>query len=218
MSTLKSKTVAPDDLHPNPWNPNQMNERTFDAERESIGRFGFIDPITVRQHPDIEGAYQIIDGEHRWRAAKDIGLSKVPVSVIEVTDTEAKKLTIVLNETRGEASTVELAALLAEIGLDDDNLLEALPYTDAQLQNLLALADLEVPEYDDAPEGGSEDDDEWVSVKMRIPRDAMPIWEQAQDILRSGGLSHGKPDVEAGLMLEAIAAEFIAGHARAKAE
>ncbi len=68
---LKIQTVEVGKLHPNPWNPNRQDARTFEAERESIRNYGFIDPVTVREHPTINGEFEIIDGEHRWRAATE---------------------------------------------------------------------------------------------------------------------------------------------------
>ena len=62
---------------------------------ESITDFGFIDPITCTSD------YTIIDGEHRWRAARDLGFTDVPVSVLDgLSEPEYRKLTIVLNGTK----------------------------------------------------------------------------------------------------------------------
>ena len=43
---------------------------------ESIEHYGFIDPLLVRQVS--ETIYQIIDGEHRFRAGSDLGLDEFP--------------------------------------------------------------------------------------------------------------------------------------------
>ena len=63
--------------HPNDWNPNRMDGLTYAKTIESIKTFGFIDPITIRPHPDHPG-WQIIDGENRWKAARDLGLDEGP--------------------------------------------------------------------------------------------------------------------------------------------
>lgn len=208
MSKFESMIVRVDALDANPWNPNKMQSRTFDAEVESIASFGFIDPITVREHPELKSRYQIIDGEHRWRAAKQLGLIEVPVSVVSVSDVEAKKLTIVLNETRGEADVMDLALLLKEISDDDDDLINSLPYSENELEDLLNIALLEIPDYD---ESSSEPDDEWVGVNIRLPKNAEPIWLQVKDIFADDGVKHSNTGVENGLILEALCAEFIAG-------
>src|SRR4051812_11413932 len=86
--------VGRDALIPNPWNPNKMNAFMYSKALESIQLYGFLDPLLVR--PFGNGVYQIIDGEHRWRAACDLGQSSFPCVVRECDDATAKKLTIVL--------------------------------------------------------------------------------------------------------------------------
>lgn len=130
--------IACDLIDPNPWNPNRMNEVVEQAERESIERFGFVDPVTVRNHPEAEGRYQIIDGEHRWRIASEAGYTEIPAVILDVTDDEAKKLTIVLNETRGEADVVLLGQLLSDLK-DLDDFGTALPFSRGELDHLLSI-------------------------------------------------------------------------------
>jgi ParB/RepB/Spo0J family partition protein len=69
MSGIKSIIQLPLDwLTPNPWNPNQMDDEQYGKALNSIREFGFVDPVTVRELGN--DTYQIIDGEHRWRAAQ----------------------------------------------------------------------------------------------------------------------------------------------------
>lgn len=128
-------------IHPNPWNPNRQSEVVARAERESIEHFGFIDPVTVRPHPTVEGEYEVIDGEHRWRTAMDLGYEEIPAVILELTDAEARRLTIVLNETRGDADVVLLGMLLTELQAmtDEDGFAIALPYTSNELDHLLSI-------------------------------------------------------------------------------
>lgn len=214
---LTQKMVERDALTPNPWNPNKMQDRTFAAEKESIGRFGFVDPITVRPHPELDGKFQIIDGEHRWRAAGELDIKKVPVVVLTIGDAEAKKLTIVLNETRGEADTVDLAVLLADIAREDENLLEALPYSQDQLDALLAMADIDMPDYGSGDDDGAGSDPDpeadWQTISCRVPATVALVWEQAVETAQDrGDLDPGKnkPEVVNGLALEVLAASYMA--------
>ena len=217
MAKLTTQEVAVEHLHPNPWNPNRMTARTFEAERESIGKFGFIDPVTARPHPDLTGQYQIIDGEHRWRAATELGFEAVPVVVLELGDPEAKKLTVVLNETRGSANTVDLAVLLADVGEHDANLIEALPYDEAQLTNLLAIADLELPDYGDGTSisdgTGSGDADGWSVVPVRVPDGvALVFSECCERIGKEAELGAQSDDaIRNGQVLEYLCATYLAG-------
>jgi len=165
-----------DKVEPNPWNPNVQNEQQFKAEIESITNNGFLAPILVRAFDD---HYQIIDGEHRLKALKEIIEKKIegkrnvpdlvksgqiPSIVIDVDDANAKKLTIIMNETRGRADFAKLGALLTEIKVDlPDDLAVGLPYTETQLNELMEIATfswdaLDTPitttEFEDDGEGG----------------------------------------------------------------
>lgn len=142
-----------DNIQPNPWNPNVQNEQQFKAEVESITHNGFLAPILVRAFDD---HYQIIDGEHRLKALKEIIEKKIegkrnvpdlvksrqiPSIVIDVDDANAKKLTIIMNETRGRADFAKLGALLTEIKVElPDEITIGLPYTETQLNELMEIA------------------------------------------------------------------------------
>jgi ParB/RepB/Spo0J family partition protein len=148
--SLETRVVAISSLHPNPWNPNRQTDRVYQAERDSIREYGFIDPVTVRHHPEREGEWQIIDGEHRWRAARDEGYTEVLIGILPpMTDAAAKKLTIILNETRGESDVTLLGKLLAEIQREQaEDLTVGLPYSDSELEHLLSLASVEWDAFD----------------------------------------------------------------------
>lgn len=177
------------DVEPNPWNPNKQNERQYQAEIESILDNGFISPILVRK---VDKGYQIIDGEHRWKALADIterGLTgknnisdlvnekTIPAVVLNISDAQAKKLTIVMNETRGQADLAELGALLAEICLDlGDTLSIGLPYTEAQMKELMSIADFNWQNYDGGGMGNFESGDEGYKVIALLSPDAEQKW------------------------------------------
>jgi hypothetical protein len=69
--------LDPDDLVPNPDNPNQQDDKTFNALVDSIETDGWRVPVNA-VWVEGRGKYEIVAGEHRWRAAKVIGC-KVPV-------------------------------------------------------------------------------------------------------------------------------------------
>lgn len=169
MEKLEITLLKIDTVEPNPWNPNVQNDTQYKAEIESITTNGFLAPILTRQVGD---KWQIIDGEHRLRAMKEIiekGIKgeknipalvkarEIPAIVIEADDPTAKKLTIIMNETRGRADFAKLGALLAEIKIDlpDDHLGIGLPYTDVQINELLDIADFDWSSLD-APVSASE--------------------------------------------------------------
>lgn len=176
MAEMNIVMLPWDAVEPNPWNPNRMTERVLQAERESILAHGFIDPITVRPHPEGGERWQIVDGEHRYRTlkslAEDGGVEAdgdlvdlldrraVPAIVLDLDDVQAKKLTIILNETRGRADAMLLTDLLRDIemSIGRDDLALALPYNPAELDTLLTRGELPPPPNTDGP-GGLEDRD-----------------------------------------------------------
>src|SRR5512135_825616 len=138
MKPPEYRLALTSELRPNSWNPNVMSEEDYGKALESIRRFGFVDPITVR---DFEtGGLEIIDGENRWRAAKDLGLREVPVIIVWVDDETAQQLTIVLNELRGRPDEARLAKIIAELNQHHplDDLERVLPFRRAELAKMVA--------------------------------------------------------------------------------
>lgn len=137
--------VAKSQLLPNPWNPNKTKKRQQEAIAESLNLYGQVLEILVRPSKEQPGKYEIIDGEHRYQELLDT----VFVNVIhDLSDGDAKKLTIVLNETRGTADKIELAQLLAEIDSElGEGAIAALPYDLTEYEELLALAEHDWDDY-----------------------------------------------------------------------
>ena len=141
MFELTVEYVSVELLDPNPWNPNVQDDRTANAERESIETYGFIDPVTVRVHPDDPGRWQIIDGEHRVREAVALGHTTAPVVVLDVDDEQAKKLTVILNETRGDHDIALLGSLMANLHrtMTPKSILIGMSFTEGELGRLLEI-------------------------------------------------------------------------------
>jgi len=171
-----------DKVHPNSWNPNKQSDRQFQAEIESILSNGFLAPILVRKS---NKGWEILDGEHRRKAMqiiidqKMVGSKnvpalvadkKIPAIVIDADDAQAKKLTVIMNETRGRAELGELAVLLESISDElGDELITGLPYSEKQLQDLLSLSEFDWDSFEgiELPEGeDSSDDTEVLSTKI----------------------------------------------------
>ena len=81
-------------------NPNKMEPEQLSMLAEAIRRKGFLQPILVRR---VEGQYEIIDGHHRTRAAREVGLTEIPCLVAtNCSDEDAAALRIGMNRFRGE--------------------------------------------------------------------------------------------------------------------
>ncbi|MEI6934074.1 ParB/RepB/Spo0J family partition protein, partial [Klebsiella pneumoniae] len=96
----------------------------------SIEKLGFFKPILARELDG--GQFEILGGEHRWRAAMEQGISTVPViSVGKISDLVAKQMSLVDNERYGEDDQVALQRLIEEIQSElDYQLSEIAPYDD----------------------------------------------------------------------------------------
>ena len=211
VDDLQVVHVPVGELRPNSWNPNVQTVRVSAALGESLEAYGFIDPVLVRPHPD--GGFEIVDGEHRWDAAVAAGAETVAVIVRELSDDDAKKLTVILNETRGSADVVGLAQLLAELGgtMDADELIIGLPYSPDELSDLIAMADLEWNAPSSSGEGRAGARDGWSTISCRVPDAArVVIADAVSRFWRGKDIPHNEAAAY-GLMLEALAADYLAG-------
>jgi ParB/RepB/Spo0J family partition protein len=134
-----------DSLVPNPWNSNHISDPENERKlKESLTRYGFFKPVLVRERED--GSLEILGGEHRWRAARELGYSQVPVANLgHVDDKTAKEIGLLDNGRYGEDNTIELAALLDELGTDIAGIL---PYSDAEVQSILKAAEIDLDDLD----------------------------------------------------------------------
>lgn len=195
--------LAPSDLRPNPWNPNRMDPEMYEKEIASIRAFGFVDPITVRE----QGGFEIIDGEHRWKAAIDEGLDEVPVvNLGVVADDVAKQLTIVLNETRGQSDPRRLGDLLRDLASRNtmDGLLQTLPYTRESFSRLTGLSTIDWSSITPPQRPAAERPSAWVERTYRMPKEAAEVIDRALARIRDEEVDI--PDWKA---LELIAADFL---------
>ena len=124
-----------DDIRPYERNP-RLNDQAVDAVAASLAEFGFRQPIVV----DAEGV--IVAGHTRWKAAKQLGLAKVPVHVAtDLTAEQVRAYRLADNRT-GELAEWDLEILpielneLREGGFDMD----ILAFDEEELGKLLSSA------------------------------------------------------------------------------
>lgn len=88
-------------IRPSPYQPRLIFDQD-DLKRE-IEKDGLLNNLVVRKNGDF---YELIDGERRWRALKELGWESVPIRVIEADDTMARLSVYKLNKIR-ENYTIE---------------------------------------------------------------------------------------------------------------
>jgi ParB family transcriptional regulator, chromosome partitioning protein len=114
-------------LRPNPQNPRtQFLEIELEELTASIRERGILQPIIVRQVPNVADAFEIIAGERRWRAAQRAGLHDVPVLLVEADDRQSLEFAIIENVQRSDLNALEEA-------LGYERLISSFSYTQADL-------------------------------------------------------------------------------------
>lgn len=141
-------TVVPiDSIQPNDWNPNVEDSITFNEVVENIRTYGFKDPLEV---VEVDGIYRIIDGEHRWKAAKIIGLPELPVVIVDFPEDIQKMQTVKANVLRGKLDPVKFTRLFNELqkkyGQEKLRKLLGLAQKDALFRQLLKKVGANLPD------------------------------------------------------------------------
>ena len=125
--------------------------KTFEREAleslaDSIATHGVLQPIIVRESPTLEGTYEIIAGERRWRAAKMAGLSEIPAVIFDGDDLRAAQVAMIENIQREDLNPVEEAlgygALIDRFGLTQEQLAKQVGKSRTAITNMLRLLDL----------------------------------------------------------------------------
>ena len=130
--------------------PNERQpRRRFDAEgiselAESVRAQGLVQPVVVR--PSGPGAWELIAGERRWRAARAAGLATIPALVRESDDRDSLLLALVENVAREDLSPIEearaYAVLIDEFGLTLGDVAERVGRSKPTVSNRIRLLDL----------------------------------------------------------------------------
>ena len=132
-------------LEPNSRQPRgRFDAGELDELAGSIAQRGVLQPLVVTADAERGGAYRIVAGERRWRAARKAGLETVPVVVREVeSELELLDLALVENLQRADLNAVEEAeafrALSDEFGLSQQDIADRLGRSRAAVANSLRL-------------------------------------------------------------------------------
>jgi ParB family chromosome partitioning protein len=110
----RSLDVDTDLLRPNTFQPRgTMDEAKIDDLARSIRANGVIQPIVVRA---VQGGYEIVAGERRWRASQRAGLLKVPVVVRDIPDDRLLAVALIENIQREDLNPIEEAQAYRRLG------------------------------------------------------------------------------------------------------
>ncbi|MGM7723394.1 nucleoid occlusion protein [Metabacillus sp. Hm71] len=107
------KKILIQDIVPNRFQPRTVfSDEKIEELALTIRTHGIIQPIVVRE---IDGKYEIIAGERRWRAVQTLGWEEIPAIVKDFNDTETASVALIENLQREELSSIEEAVAYAKL-------------------------------------------------------------------------------------------------------
>lgn len=108
-----SQTLRVSEIEPNREQPRKnFDDESISALADSIKQHGILQPLLVRP---FGSSYQIVAGERRWRAARMLGLSEVPVQIRELSDVETMQIALIENLQRENLNPIEEAKGYSEL-------------------------------------------------------------------------------------------------------
>lgn len=180
--------------------PNQQPRRYFNPEKmmtlvESVRQHGILEPILLRSLDN--NTYELVAGERRYRAAKEVGLDQIPAVVRPMTPDEALQIALVENLQREDINPVEeteaiLQLLVLKLNLSIDEVTAQLYRMRHIMRGEVGQNVLTSPEYDEAIVSVfSSVGFKWESfITSRLPLLKLP--SEILDVLRQGRIEYTK--------------------------
>ena len=149
--TVDGEEVATQDevdinlITPNPRQPRKhFDQEALDELIASIKEIGILQPPVVRRSSN--GAFELIMGERRYRAAKAAGLKKIPVIIRQTADNELLREALIENIHRSQLNALEEAAaysqLLTDFSCTHEELAQKLGRSRPLISNTIRLMNL----------------------------------------------------------------------------
>lgn len=111
-----SLNIPIDQIQPNPLQPRRVfQDNRLEELAQSIRANGIIQPLVVRY---VNGHYQLVAGERRWRAAKLADMTTIPVVVREIPDNRLLEITLIENIQREDLNPMETASAFARMSAE----------------------------------------------------------------------------------------------------
>lgn len=138
LDSLKIITITADKLKPLPGNPRKVKDADAMRKLQDLIRVhGFRNPLEVAENAD--GTFTILAGNHRFQAARDLGITEFPCSVYE--GSSALQIARAISDNKSSEWTdwdvPGLKEFMAGIA-DEDIDVEATGFTDDELNAIFA--------------------------------------------------------------------------------
>ena len=150
--------VSLEQIVPNPQQPRkQFPDKSLKELAQSIKSQGVLQPLVVRKHPSLDNRYELVAGERRWRALKQLEITKVPVILRKVDDDELLEVALLENIQRENLSVIEEAQsyqdLLESHGYTQEELALRIGKDRSTIANQMRLLQLPSPLKNDLETG-----------------------------------------------------------------
>jgi ParB/RepB/Spo0J family partition protein len=193
------RQLPTDALHPNDYNPNRMTGEEFTELVEEVRHLGRLPKPVVVRNGYAADEYLIVDGEHGWRAAKEVGLAEVTCEVIKADDFEAMRQTYKRNQ-HGTHDRVALGEMFKRMAkercISNRELAKDINVSEGTIRNALMFAEAAESRRRFSPEKGATKDDYYFStMTTKQARDYMYLPEGLRDRwLNAGAPPVGNPE------------------------
>ena len=139
------REVDVDLIQRGPWQPRtHFDEESLQELADSISTQGVVQPIVLRV--TVDGRYEIVAGERRWRASQLAGLGQVPAVIKHFDDQTAAAVSLIENIQRENLNPLEestaLQRLMNEFEMTHQQIADTVARSRAAVSNLLRLQDL----------------------------------------------------------------------------
>ena len=139
-----SQTLRLSEIEPNRSQPRKkFDDESISALADSIKRHGILQPLLVRPYGS---GYQIVAGERRWRAARMLGMTEVPVQIREFSDSEYMQIALIENLQRENLNPIEEAQgyfeLMESYGMTQDEISKTVGRSRSAVANAIRLLNL----------------------------------------------------------------------------
>ncbi len=174
--------IPVDMIDPNPGQPR----RYFDGEAlmslsNSIRNYGILQPLSVT-YDNKSGRYTLVAGERRLRAARLLGMDRVPAVMIDADPKKSEELAIIENIQREDLNIFEearaIASLITKYGLTQESAASKLSVSQSYVANKLRLLKL------------SQDDAEMILESGLTERHARALLRLKDPALRTSAIRH----------------------------
>lgn len=203
------------DIRPNPYQPRKnFDDSKIKELAQSIQEHGVFTPILVRK--GITG-YELIAGERRLRACKEVNLETIPAIVLELNDEEMMEISVLENIQREDLNAIEEASayntLLVNLKYTQEQLAKRLGKSRTHITNMLRILRLpqEVQQMvmDEKLTMGHvrplitlDDEHKMITLADKIIKEGLSVREVEQ--LLKPTVTKAKPEVKPDIFLENV--------------